>query len=69
MTIKEILVEATDFRYSDLSHPHYYTSMVDWSRAFGGVPLYLHEMIENGYSDPMPASDFGKARLTRWSTA
>ena len=25
-----------------ISHPHYYTSMVDWSAAFGGVPIYLH---------------------------
>jgi glyoxylase-like metal-dependent hydrolase (beta-lactamase superfamily II) len=26
-----------------ISHPHYYSSMVEWSRAFGGVPIYLHE--------------------------
>ena len=25
-----------------ISHPHYYASMVDWSRAFGGVPIHLH---------------------------
>jgi hypothetical protein len=25
-----------------ISHPHMYSSMVDWSRAFGGVPIYLH---------------------------
>jgi hypothetical protein len=25
-----------------ISHPHYYTTMVDWSRAFGGLPVYLH---------------------------
>src|SRR5262249_7162875 len=25
-----------------ISHPHYYSSMVEWSRAFGGVPSYLH---------------------------
>jgi glyoxylase-like metal-dependent hydrolase (beta-lactamase superfamily II) len=25
-----------------ISHPHYYANMVDWSRAFGGVPVYLH---------------------------
>jgi hypothetical protein len=25
-----------------ISHPHYYTTMVDWSRAFGGIPVYLH---------------------------
>jgi hypothetical protein len=26
-----------------ISHPHYYTSMVQWSHAFGGIPIYLHE--------------------------
>lgn len=26
-----------------ISHPHYYTSMVEWSRAFGGIPVYLHQ--------------------------
>jgi hypothetical protein len=25
-----------------ISHPHYYTSMVEWSRAFGAVPIHLH---------------------------
>jgi hypothetical protein len=25
-----------------ISHPHFYTGMVEWSRAFGGVPVYLH---------------------------
>jgi glyoxylase-like metal-dependent hydrolase (beta-lactamase superfamily II) len=26
-----------------ISHPHYYTVMAEWSEAFGGVPIYLHE--------------------------
>jgi glyoxylase-like metal-dependent hydrolase (beta-lactamase superfamily II) len=26
-----------------ISHPHFYSSMVDWSRALGGIPIYLHE--------------------------
>lgn len=25
-----------------ISHPHYYTTMVEWSRAFGNIPVYLH---------------------------
>jgi glyoxylase-like metal-dependent hydrolase (beta-lactamase superfamily II) len=25
-----------------ISHPHYYASLVEWSRALGGVPVYLH---------------------------
>ena len=26
-----------------ISHPHFYDSMVEWSHAFGGIPIYLHE--------------------------
>ena len=26
-----------------ISHPHYYTTMLEWSDALGGVPIYLHE--------------------------
>ena len=26
-----------------ISHPHYYSSMISWSEAFGGVPVYIHE--------------------------
>jgi hypothetical protein len=26
-----------------ISHPHYYSAMAEWSEAFGGVPVYLHE--------------------------
>ncbi len=27
-----------------ISHPHYYTTMVEWSRAFGNAPIFLHEL-------------------------
>jgi hypothetical protein len=26
-----------------VSHPHYYATMVEWSRALGGCPIWLHE--------------------------
>jgi hypothetical protein len=26
-----------------ISHPHYYSTMAEWSAAFGGVPIYIHE--------------------------
>lgn len=26
-----------------ISHPHYYTTLVEWSRAFGNAPVYLHQ--------------------------
>lgn len=25
-----------------ISHPHFYTAMVDWSEALGGIPIWLH---------------------------
>jgi len=25
-----------------ISHPHFYSSMIDWSHAFGDAPVYLH---------------------------
>jgi hypothetical protein len=25
-----------------ISHPHFYTTLVEWSRAFGNVPVHLH---------------------------
>ena len=25
-----------------ISHPHFYSSMVEWSDAFGGIPIHLH---------------------------
>jgi hypothetical protein len=26
-----------------ISHPHFYSSMIEWSRAFGNIPIYLHQ--------------------------
>lgn len=25
-----------------ISHPHYYSTIVEWSEAFGGIPVYIH---------------------------
>lgn len=38
-----------------ISHPHFYTSMVDWSRAFGDVPIHLHQADERWIMRPDPA--------------
>ena len=35
-----------------ISHPHYYSSMVEWSRAFGEVPVYLHERDQQWVKRP-----------------
>jgi glyoxylase-like metal-dependent hydrolase (beta-lactamase superfamily II) len=37
-----------------VSHPHYYTRMQDWSRAFGGVPIYLHAADREWIMRPVP---------------
>jgi len=41
-----------------ISHPHYYTSMVEWSRAFGGAPIYLHVADRQWVMRPDPAIVF-----------
>lgn len=41
-----------------ISHPHYYSSMVEWSRAFGDVPIYLHELDRQWVMRPDPAIQF-----------
>ena len=37
-----------------ISHPHYYTPMVEWSRAFGGVPIHLHAADQQWIMRPDP---------------
>ena len=41
-----------------ISHPHYYSSMVDWSRALGDVPVYLHAADGEWVRRPHPAIVF-----------
>ena len=41
-----------------ISHPHFYTTMIEWSRAFGGVPIYLHEADREWVMRPDPAIKF-----------
>jgi glyoxylase-like metal-dependent hydrolase (beta-lactamase superfamily II) len=41
-----------------ISHPHYYSSMVEWSRAFGGAPIYLHADDREWVMRPDPAIVF-----------
>jgi len=38
-----------------ISHPHYYATMVEWSRAFGGVPIHLHAADRQWIMRPDPA--------------
>ena len=41
-----------------ISHPHYYSSMVEWSRALGDVPIYLHAADGEWVMRPHPAIVF-----------
>ena len=48
-----------------VSHPHYYTTMVEWSHAFGGVPIYIHEAEQDWVMRPDPVIQFwsGKTKV------
>lgn len=41
-----------------ISHAHYYTTMIEWSRAFGDVPIYLHEVNRRWVMRPDRAIHF-----------
>jgi hypothetical protein len=38
-----------------ISHPHYYSTMVEWSRAFGDAPIHLHAADQKWIMRPDPA--------------
>lgn len=38
-----------------ISHPHFYATMVEWSRALGGVPIWVHEDDRRWIMRPDPA--------------
>ena len=41
-----------------ISHPHYYTTMVEWSRALGGPPIHVHALDERWVMRPDPCVTF-----------
>jgi glyoxylase-like metal-dependent hydrolase (beta-lactamase superfamily II) len=54
-----------------VSHPHFYTSVAEWSRAFGGVPIYLHADDRQWVTRPDEAIVFWEgetrpSRTTHW---
>ncbi len=65
-----LLDDATVSRIKDLggvaeiavSHPHYYTTMVEWSRAFGDAPIHLHEAERPWVMRPDPCIRFWGGR-------
>ena len=49
-----------DVRAIAISHPHYYSGMVEWSEALGDVPVLLHEADREWIMRPDP-------RIELWS--
>jgi hypothetical protein len=47
-----------------ISHPHFYTSMIEWSRALGDVPIVLHEDNRPFVMRPDPAIEFFSGETT-----
>jgi hypothetical protein len=43
-----------------ISHPHMFASMIEWSHAFGRVPIYLHEDFREWVQRPDPVIEFWK---------
>jgi glyoxylase-like metal-dependent hydrolase (beta-lactamase superfamily II) len=38
-----------------ISHPHYYSAMVEWSEAFDGIPIYIHAEERKWITRPHPS--------------
>lgn len=50
-----------------ISHPHYYSTMGAWSRAFGNVPIHIHEGDRKWARNLSPETEFwsgGSLKLT-----
>ncbi|KAF8922831.1 hypothetical protein BGZ47_005283, partial [Haplosporangium gracile] len=41
-TVRKIKEDHGGLEAVVISHPHYYSSLKDWSEAFGGIPIYTH---------------------------
>jgi len=58
-----------------VSHPHFMSTMVDWSHAFGDIPIFIHEYIKEWIVRPNKSIQYwngktkdlfdGKLRLVR----
>jgi glyoxylase-like metal-dependent hydrolase (beta-lactamase superfamily II) len=46
-----------------MSHPHLFGTMIEWSRAFGGVPIYLHADHKPWVQRPDPVIEFWEGEM------
>jgi glyoxylase-like metal-dependent hydrolase (beta-lactamase superfamily II) len=52
-----------------ISHPHFYSAMVQWSEALGGVPVWLHAADRQWVQRPSPCLQFWEGDALRLSDA
>jgi glyoxylase-like metal-dependent hydrolase (beta-lactamase superfamily II) len=57
----ELITSLGGLRGIAISHPHYYTTMVEWSRAFSDAPVYLHAADRAWVMRPDPVIEFWNA--------
>jgi len=50
-----------------ISHPHFYSCMVEWSEALGGVPILLHEADKSWVQRASPRIEFWDGDIKRLS--
>ena len=50
-----------------ISHPHFYSSMIEWSEALGGVPILLHEADREWVMRSSPRVEFWSGDSLRLS--
>ena len=55
---RAFVAERGGLRAIAISHPHYYSTMVEWSRAFGNISIYLHDADRQWVMRPEPAIEF-----------
>jgi hypothetical protein len=50
-----------------ISHPHFFSSMIDWSEAFGNIPIFLHEAHRKHVVRPSPTIHYWTGDSFEWA--
>jgi glyoxylase-like metal-dependent hydrolase (beta-lactamase superfamily II) len=54
----EVVAERRGLRAIAIDHPHFQSTAVEWSRGFGGVPVYVHADDRQWIMRPDPCFEF-----------
>jgi glyoxylase-like metal-dependent hydrolase (beta-lactamase superfamily II) len=49
-----------------VSHPHFYSSVVEWSHAFDGAPIYMPEDDREHFARPDPVVQWYRGKVDLW---